>query len=1117
MLPCQKQQLSIDLDFTRQHLRGTTIFQLDFTGFKTPGVSVKIQLPPNAAAWRVAARGFWPSENQHSPWIQIPSDTKAAGGKLQVHQVADVVVLDAEVIDALHQMVVKDKPDHDGMSVNLFIELAVEWQMSGEWLQIQSSPHHFIELPVHPRDAGGLSDGIGGHQCFETSVDMDFFLAGYLPRSPCWFPILKDESELQRTRFEIDVSVPLGFSVCTAGQLVQRQSGPGRPSQWRFVESCPLTPCDVPLIVGPLDEAEEKGTRVMAPCGFPLDEELMELQREKLSLVKTLDYPWPLLGCTALFLPLPHLRPPSLPKTIRSEKVNDNTRIHASSLPCYSIHGSVYIFDLSLLGSVCPSLRTVVRPVRSYALASAWFGVLLHAAPKDAWILHGLRRFLADSSLLQSWPSGVAHAEVSARLYEESQLWHALVEGGQDLQILCDEANISSTGPAEILGAVREVKSYLVCHQLSRILGWKAFHQQLIVVLQAFSNRSMSTSEFLEKMNEMEAVEADGRDLKAELSDFSKQWIYGLGCPEVHVGWFYNRSLHRLEFVASQTPLEPLALGDASQSPAISVPRITKKGIGFGYSGFGEVTSELLGAEARLAARAAVDGDGDAQVEEVPRKYWRGNVVINIHVTDGTPAQVELELRGTEPVYATWLFPSDVQRGNEEELPQGLAFLHLSSNQWPLAKLELAQPPEFWQGVLEKCADPSAEAESAKVLGDLAVAGKLSNIMLHRLPQALSLPLKEPGWHEITCASCALALCNWAAQLKKGDGLRSSLMRPVHHFLLESEWKSDTGLARARMLVARCLSVAPKSLELWQNFLPKCRSLQLHQSREDPLTLAALELLGHSPRSGSAQVMEALLLRLRLEEVLPSEHQRLAATALGTLGLLRLRLQAQDDPSPDSFLEAVPAGGTPSSVHKAWAKTHAMGSAPSSLEDKSKSQRGLKVSEKGYKWNRAVRCEACAGSYRGRLDGRAFAALSAALNGEDLAGQSGEILQEAVWTAEAVIRLPGGGFRAAKKKWDELGLRLMTQDSPQTWPALTAVLQSLRTWKSGESKRTACKSQVMAEAGEMVLWKTPGLYAKTPCEPQPLRSALAAALSHHQAKKEKVLKLKLRKTLPKVP
>jgi len=40
------------------------------------------------------------------------------------------------------------------------------------------------------------------------------------------------------------------------------------------------------------------------------------------------------------------------------------------------------------------------------------FGVLIRAAgPEDFWILHGLGRFLADSSLLQSWPSGVAEAE----------------------------------------------------------------------------------------------------------------------------------------------------------------------------------------------------------------------------------------------------------------------------------------------------------------------------------------------------------------------------------------------------------------------------------------------------------------------------------------------------------------------------------------------------------------------------------------------------------------------------------------------------------------------------------------------------------------------------------
>ena len=148
-----------------------------------------------------------------------------------------------------------------------------------------------------------------------------------------------------------------------------------------------------------------------------------------------------------------------------------------------------------------------------------------------------------------------------------------------------------------------------------------------------------------------------------------------------------------------------------------------------------------------------------------------------------------------------------------------------------------------------------------QVLGDLAVAGKLTNIMLHRVPQVKRMGRSETSmsqlkrrhqkWHfcdvffvaglsnaferarmawdnlyfpqfkrsdkrrstkdmpkyswelpnhinniEVTTvkplafqiqrfstflgcqgASCALALCNWAAQLKKGDGLRSSLMR----------------------------------------------------------------------------------------------------------------------------------------------------------------------------------------------------------------------------------------------------------------------------------------------------------------------------------------------------
>lgn len=70
-----------------------------------------------------------------------------------------------------------------------------------------------------------------------------------------------------------------------------------------------------------------------------------------------------------------------------------------------------------------------------------------------------------------------------------------MVQNGQDLQILCGNALMArgtnlfswffagiysretppkalSGSVAEMLGAVREVKSYLVCHQLCRQLGW---------------------------------------------------------------------------------------------------------------------------------------------------------------------------------------------------------------------------------------------------------------------------------------------------------------------------------------------------------------------------------------------------------------------------------------------------------------------------------------------------------------------------------------------------------------------------------------------------------------------------------------------------------------------
>ncbi|CAE7341964.1 TAF2, partial [Symbiodinium pilosum] len=272
--------------------------------------------------------------------------------------------------------------------------------------------------------------------------------------------------------------------------------------------------------------------------------------------------------------------------------------------------------------------------------------------------------------------------------------------------------------------------------------------------------------------------------------DFSSQWIYGLGCPVIRINWFYNQALHRLEFAVSQMPLEPTPLKNLP--PVSQVTKsISKTGVGFGYEGHAaSATSEV--------------GVSNQEAKKVSFKYWTGTLVVDIHKTGSdTPGRMEIELTGAE----------------EADLPSGLAFLILGPKlmQWPLVRLEVAQPLDFWLGMLRSSAAPAAEADAAKAIGDMLEEGQLpTGAAMSSLLQALTIPLKDEGWHELTCVECALTLCRWALKLQKGSALRSSLFRPLHEFLSSKDkWQPDTGMARARMQVARCLNGrAFRTLEL---------------------------------------------------------------------------------------------------------------------------------------------------------------------------------------------------------------------------------------------------------------------------------------------------------------
>ncbi|CAE6917278.1 CYBB [Symbiodinium sp. CCMP2592] len=900
---------------------------------------------------------------------------------------------------------------------------------------------------------------------------------------------------------------------------------------FKYREACPLAPHDVPLIVGPLaEEVYDKG-RLMAPLGFQalLPQAARGAGAALRGVEEALGRALPLAACTSLFLPLPHLRPAAAPrladaKSLGKAAASWDARPFGSSLPCFDIHGGIHFFDLSLLASSCPTLcSAVLRPVQAYAFATAWFGVSVRLdSDEHAWLFHGLCRLLSDSSLIHTWPSGLAEAEIAAKLREEGQLWHAQVEAGRDEQPLAaavkDQPPFSPGSFAQLLGPVRELKAYLVCHELCRRLDWGNFHSRLAAIWEKAAMRCLTTTQFLELVGSVN-------------QDFTSQWIYGLGCPVVRVGWFYNQALHRLELSASQLPLEPTPL---QKPPALShlTRRAGKTGVGFGYLGH---ASTAAAAQVTSVDPREAQKEINSSSSEVPFKYWTGTLVLDIYGKGSqTPGRVEIELTSADEVRTTSLLPPGVDQpalGRQEaELPPGLAFLVVGPQrmQWPLVRLEIAQPLDFWEGSVTKCGQtsdpadtvktflvkyqksgmlrnssaPAAEADAAKAIGDMLEAGQLpTGAAMSTLLQALSIPLKDEGWHEITCVECALTLCRWALKLQKGSALRSSLFRPLHEFFKSSRaaWQADTGVARVRMQVARCLQGrAFRTLELWRHCLPL--ELCYESSREDPLSIASLEIQRDVPHNSRSDVSGAIAKRLQLESALPSEGHHLAAATIRILLALCVRGQAEAAQRWDDFLVEVPSNKGPSPLREAYAKAWGvLGPAPSYLEAFAEAPRG------GFLWSRAVRREACAASCQCGEAGEALEALSRVLDGDSVDG-GGEWLQRAVWAGEAVLlRSPPGSQlttseSASRQKWQTLRKQLI-EDDRKPWPAFIAALRPTLALCRREASHSSQKARQKAPAGG-AFWKTPGLFADI--EPSHPQHATIAALKTPPAKAARV-------------
>lgn len=197
------------------------------------------------------------------------------------------------------------------------------------------------------------------------------------------------------------------------------------------------------------------------------------------------------------------------------------------------------------------------------------------------------------------------------------------------------------------------------------------------------------------------------------------------------------------------------------------------------------------------------------------------------------------------------------------ELPRGLGCILANPGIHSLSRVSVCQPAEFWQAAL-RCEDVALEVNAAEALGALPSPAGLA-----ALADALG-----PGWHPDTAAASAKALCK-AARTRRAERteilerLRSHMMVGSGEKSLESRGSAE----RRRAFITRELSGVG---EFWPALLLSCE----RGSRDDLQTLVATAALG---RASHPRAVEALRVRLRLEQALPSECQRLTIAALRSL------------------------------------------------------------------------------------------------------------------------------------------------------------------------------------------------------------------------------------------
>ncbi|XP_057420384.1 transcription initiation factor TFIID subunit 2 isoform X3 [Lotus japonicus] len=345
-------------------------------------------------------------------------------------------------------------------------------------------------------------------------------------RARCWFPCIDDNS--QRCCYDLEFTVAHNLVAVSTGSLLYQVLSKDNPPRKTYVYKLdvPVAARWISLAVAPFEILPDHQFSLVSHMCLPPNLSKMR---------NTVDFFHSAFSCYKDYLSLDFPFDSYKQVFIEPEMAVSSLSSGASM----SILSSQVLFDEKVIDQTIDT-----RVKLAYALARQWFGVYISPeAPNDEWLLEGLAGFLTDFFIKKHLGNNEARY---LRYKANCAVCKVDNSGATALSCSASCKDLYGTQSIGLYGKIRSWKSVAVLQMLEKQMGPESFRRilQTIVARAQDKSRSMktlSTKEFRHFANKVGNLE------RPFLKDFFPRWVGSCGCPDLRMGFSYNKRKNMVE------------------------------------------------------------------------------------------------------------------------------------------------------------------------------------------------------------------------------------------------------------------------------------------------------------------------------------------------------------------------------------------------------------------------------------------------------------------------------------------------------------------------------------------------------------------------------------------